>query len=902
MLRRFSWRTAAVATFAAAGLLLGSAPASAQASTGYTPSEEDSLLLQLQVRNVTLGGEIRGYQTPNGVCVDLADVIQSLDLPIRLDKKSRRATGWVFAEDQKFSIDRDSNRVQNVNNTRPLQPGELYDSPEGWCVDTDSLGGWLGVSFKTNLRASSLVLESDRPLPFLEQRERQSRAARLRADRDPDLASYPQARQPYALWRLPSVDVVASADYSDGSGNGRLNARYEIYASGEIARASYAMRLASDSNGVPQSLRVRAFRMDPDGQMLGPLHATQAAVGDVDILSGNLAGATGVGRGVFLSNREIARPTRFGTTIVRGTLPLGWDAELYRNGQLLAYQGSTPDGRYEFEVSLLYGRNDLEVVLYGPQGQVRRESQSIPVGGGAVEPGKLEYWAGIIQRNRDLIEFSRGPPGSRLDNGWQFGAGAQYGLDRRTVIGASGHSLYLNAKRHDYAELNLQRALGPMLLNLSAAQEFGAGRAYRAEMLGQFGKVNVQAESFFVDGRFVSGLIGLNEQSSHRLQVDTVLNAGRTPIPISAGFRRTTQRNGREVNEFLLRGSVILPRAAFTGFVVHRDSVGGYDEEEGTDIGLLANTRFLGFTVRGEADYRISGPRRGFDEASLTIERALSDRSDLRLDVQHTARSGVTDFEFGYVRHFKKLSLLAGGRVDSRGSIGANLAINFSFGPNPLGGGWRMSSEKLAQRGAAAVAVFLDENGDGVRSAGEQALPEVGVTAGQYGESDPTDERGFAMVEGLPPYQKVLLSVDESTLPDPFLMPRGKGIVVTPRPGVPAVVELAVAPTGEAEGLLLGPEGTPLAGAQLELVDDRGSVIAHTMSEYDGFFLFDRVVYGKYRLQLSDGSRAVLGVAPDLATEVELGPDKTLHRLGTIRLHSATTIAQARGPPVGSSP
>jgi len=347
---------------------------------------------------------------------------------------------------------------------------------------------------------------------------------------------------------------------------------------------------------------------------------------------------------------------------------------------------------------------------------------------------------------------------------------------------------------------------------------------------------------------------------------------------------------------------VILPRAAFTGFVVHRDSVGGYDEEEGTDIGMLANTRFLGFTVRGEADYRISGPRRGFNEASLTVERALSDRSDLRLDVEHTARSGVTDFELGFVRHFKKLSLLASGRVDSRGSIGANLSLNFSFGPNPLTGGWRMSSEKLAQRGAAAVSVFLDQNGDGVRSAGEQALPEVGVTAGQYGESDPTDDQGYAMVEGLPPYQKVLLSVDESTLPDPFLMPRGKGIVVTPRPGVPAVVELAVAPTGEVEGTLNGPEGTPLAGAQLELVDGRGEVIARTISEYDGFFLFDRVVYGKYRLQLSDGSRAVLGVAPDLATQVELGPEKTLQRLGTIRLHSATTIAQARGPPTAQSP
>ena len=62
-----------------------------------------------------------------------------------------------------------------------------------------------------------------------------------------------------------------------------------------------------------------------------------------------------------------------------------------------------------------------------------------------------------------------------------------------------------------------------MLLNLSAAQEFGRGRAYRADLLGKFGKFNVQAQSFFVDGGFISGLVGENERSAHSLQVDTIV-------------------------------------------------------------------------------------------------------------------------------------------------------------------------------------------------------------------------------------------------------------------------------------------------------------------------------------------------------------------------------------------
>jgi hypothetical protein len=892
-------RSKAVATIAAALALLACGTAAAQ-DGGYQPTEEDSILLQLQVKGYRLANDLRGYQTPGGVCIDLADVIQSLDIPVRLDKKSRRATGWIFAEDQKFILDRVSNTVQTMNNSRAVQPGEVHDTPEGWCVDTRTLGGWLGVSLTPNLRNSSLLLETERTLPFIHAMERQSRAARLRPERSTqDLSEYPQARQAYAFWRMPSADVVAQADYRSATGGraGRLNTRYEVFASGEVARASVDMRVASDESGVPDSLRVRAYRKDPDGRMLGPLRATQLIAGDVDMISGNLAGAPGVGRGVFVSNRALQQSDRFGKTVLRGTLPLGWDAELYRNGQLLAFQGSTSDGRYEFEVNLLFGANELEVVLYGPQGQIRRESQSIPVGHGALAAGKIEYWAGVIERNHDLISFGRPPPSARLDDGWQYAAGMQYGLDRRTVIGANAHSLFIDRRRRDYAELNLQRSLGSMLFNLSAAQEFGRGRAYRLDMLGKFGNFNVQGQSFFVDGGFTSGLVSENEKSAHSLTVDTLVDLGRRPLSLSGGLRRTTQRNGREVNEMLARASVFLPRISLTGFVHYRDTEGTAEPEDGTRVGMLANTRFLGLTARGEASYRVAGPRKGFDSANLTLERALSERSDLRLEVEHSKWRGRTEFDLAYVRHFRQIAVRAGAQADTQGGLGASLAVSFSVGPDPLGGGLRLSSEKLAQRGHAAVAVYLDENGDGRRSPGEQALPEVRVTAGRGGTGEPTDARGHTFVEGLQPYERVLLSIDESTLPDPFLTPRGRGVVVTPRPGVAAVVELAVAPTGEVEGVLSGPEGTPLAGAGLQLIDGSGQVVARAMTEFDGFFLFDRVVYGRYRLQLSPEAQAALGAAPDLATQVELGPKKTVERLGTIRLRAATTIAQAAGPP-----
>ena len=65
---------------------------------------------------------------------------------------------------------------------------------------------------------------------------------------------------------------------------------------GEIARLSYESMFSTDEKGRPQSLRVRTYRSDPEGGMLGPLNATHFAVGDVGGLTNRLLSSSS-GRG-----------------------------------------------------------------------------------------------------------------------------------------------------------------------------------------------------------------------------------------------------------------------------------------------------------------------------------------------------------------------------------------------------------------------------------------------------------------------------------------------------------------------------------------------------------------------------------------------------------------------------
>jgi hypothetical protein len=202
------------------------------------------------------------------------------------------------------------------------------------------------------------------------------------------------------------------------------------------------------------------------------------------------------------------------------------------------------------------------------------------------------------------------------------------------------------------------------------------------------------------------------------------------------------------------------------------------------------------------------------------------------------------------------------------------------------------SNEKLALNGEAAVSVWRDENANGRRDAGEEAVEGIEIGA-SLAKSSPTDASGQALVTGLRPFQPIALAIDTGSLDDPFLLPASQGIVVTPRPGIAARVEIPLVPTGEVEAALLDGNGDPLEGVLLELIDARGAVTASSRSEFDGFVLFEKVPYGAYRVRVAAESAAALAGAPEVLGSATVDRAQPVARLGRILLQRATRIAAA---------
>jgi hypothetical protein len=877
----------------ASGISMG-APASAPPTgQGWSADPESQFLLDLQIRQRALGDGVRAYPVPEGTCVILGDLVTALDLPIRVDLAARRAEGWAFKEANRLVIDRVAEKVAfgTVGSER-IAPSAIRDAPEGWCIETATLSRWLGLAVQPRTDAALLLLDSKDKLPVELAAERRERAARLTKASLP-LASLPLVKLPYRMWRTPSVDVMMDAGltYSAQSGT-RIDHRASILAAGEALQMSYEARVATNKRGLPTGLRLRAYRSDPDAALLGPLRATHVAIGDVEGIGSAVAGGSATGRGAMITNRPLYQSVAFDRTQFTGELPPGWDAELYRNGELVAFAGADGNGRYRFDdVALAFGDNRFEIITYGPQGQVKQRVESITVGQGAVPPGKTHYWAGIVDPGRDLLEHTRGGAPPSRDAGWRAAASIEHGLDQRTSVAALVQTLSVDDQRVTFVEGNVRRSIGPAVAEFGAARDSLGGVALRGQALARIGATNLAWSSFW-SRDFAARPQGLSLSSEHRFSVDAPVKLGSGfVLPLHGDLRLTQRKDGARTLEANARTSITLSRFNLATLLRWRDeqASGGFAHRRQLDAGLIGSGRIGPIRLRGATEFELA-PTARLRRVELSGYWRGSGNADWEGALAYEERGGKLRGRMTHVRRFDQLAIAGTLEAASDGSVAAGLKLNFSLDRG--GGGWRLSRQSLAATGSVRARLFRDDNGNGLRDQGEALEEGAVLTAGSRPADRPSGKDGWASVGGLDNFRPVAIGVDASSLSDPNLVPTVAAQVIVPRPGVSAELLIPLAGGGAIEGTLLKDGGSAFEGLDVELVDGNGKAVALARSDFDGFFLFERVPPGRYALRLTEPSRsAAKATSASLRAAVELQPEQAVVRLGPIIVKAAARLA-----------
>lgn len=865
--------------------------------TGF--SDDDELILELTTPRRELSGTIIAYNRGGIPYLPLGEIARLLDLAVTVSDGGRYAAGWVLDPARTVTLNLRDGTLTVAGETRKLAPddaaafdGELY-------LRADRFADLFPLTLTPNLRAQTVTLQTRVPFPFEERLARETAREQLQSRQGRrDGHGLPRVTTPWRLADVPLLDseLRLASDTTRGT-----RAEVDLHLAGDLAWLTARSFLSLETRAGLTAARLELGRRDPDGTLLGPLRATSFGLGDVTSTPLAMGPASVAGRGAYIGNAPLERASVFDRIELRGDMPAGFEAELYRNNVLIDTATRPEGGQYRFlNVPVEFGLNLFRVVLYGPQGQRREIVRQVSVGDGRLGPGELVYSASAVQKNRSLFDlqgrdYIRGPD----DGALRTTAELQYGFTGG-LTGTLGGAVYDRfGTRHWLATGGLRTGFAGFAVKLDLGLGDGAGRALGLGVARKLGGFSVTLNHAEYGGRFVDEVRSFSDQPLRRateLTINGALALGgdgsALRIPVNGLARNVVYADGRQVLAASLTQTVPLARALQLSNLVEFNRTsqplfGTTTQLRGSfDLTTLSRGSLQ---LRAGLGYTLV-PTVEITSAALQVDRRIGVHTTLTASAGHTFQAGQNRFGLAAIRRFERFSLALDGAWSSRpNQYAAMLRLSFSLGRNPLDGRLFMAQPGLAGGGAVALHAFRDLDGDGRYTPGEPPLPEVRFFAGS--ENRATDGAGRVLLGRLGDGPRTSVRVDADSLPDINLAPATAGLELAPRAGRIHVAEFAVRALGELDGTALfrtAQGEKAVSGVIVLLIDPTGKVTARTRTGLDGAFWFEKIVPGRYRVELDGGQAERLQIRLSEPVTVTVARDGVADRLTLHLLPLAT--------------
>jgi hypothetical protein len=857
-----------------AGLLL--APALLPSPVLAAPASSlDAGLVLLEVRldGQVLSDAVTAYQIGRDVFLPLGEMARLLTLAIRVDPGAGRASGYILREERTFSLDVPGRTIiAGGTPAMPLDPAQVQLLPDDIYVASTLLTRWLPVDVDLDMAGLGLTVRPREQLPLQARQMRRGRGSPSGPGGYVD-PGYPRVVTPYRMLSVPFIDQTVGLAAGRNNGMPVREASYTGYLTADLLGMEAALYASRDRRDAASGLRLTLGRHDPDGGLLGSLHARTVLAGSV-ALPGvtNLSTGSPTGNGAYLSNRPLDQPTSFDRTSLQGDLPPGWDVELYYNDALIGFQQSRADGKYSFtDVPLAYGPNAFRLVFHGPLGQSRVERRNFLLEQSAVPRGAVFYDLAAQRdrqgRRRALAQVEWGI-GEHVNATalWQ-----QVPTQSSAVDGSQG-----------IARVGLRSYLDALILTADVARADDGGRLAQLGAKTRVGGIALSASRALLDG-FTGELFHrradpVRTRDEVRAEGAAIVGAGAgvgsNVLPFALELRRDALASGRQNVD--VQGRVALYRdGTALSNALRWQSLDGIRLADGV---LQVSRRVADIGLTGQVQYRLR-PAAGLGSVAVSADRYLAGGYLLNLGLARIFDGRELRLNAALNKSLGAYGLGVHGFWSNRHTYGAGLQFFMALGREPRSRRLLVEAQPMAGMGAAAVHVFLDRNQNGVLDDGETPIAGAAFTVNGANHLARTDGAGLAWLSRLPAHQPLDLGLAPDSLEDPQWQPRRKGVRIVPRPGIVDQVDFAVSTTGEIDGtayLVKAGARRPIGDLRLEVVDAAGKVVAGIDSAADGYYVITGLFPGTYRLRVAPEQLARLGLQGPPARPVEIGPEGTI--------------------------
>jgi hypothetical protein len=874
--------------------------------------ESQAIVVSLVMNGTSIGENMVVYLDQERLMVPLNGVMTALELAIAADPERGTASGFFINEERRFDLDLATGKARFGTKEYALAPGQVERQLTDIYVDSTLLTLWFGIRFHLSMEELSLHVSSVELLPVQERLDRERRRSGVRRPGLPGDYTIIEPQFHWLDWPFVDTDVAVSTS-RDQSGHMTQQGQYTSVLTGQVGGLDLDMAANGTFLGSDPTTTLRATlgRRDPRGGLLGPIDAKEALVGDVSSPTLPLVSDSFAGRGATLSTFPLHRLSDLQRVTLRGDLPVGWQVELYRGGDLMDFQTSGSDGRYEFiNVPTIPGLNAFKMIFYGPEGQRREEDQPIYVSAATVAAGETGYRVLFNQQNTDLLgghppnqpvitpftrfdQLARNPQdvATQANNGAnRFVGEVEHGFsDTLSLNGALSSMPAGPNSTTEFIQTGLRSSSFGALTSLDLATSSDGGVAYGAGAQSQVGTTSwlfsYNRFQNFVSERSFDITLNQPLEASTTARLYGVLpdfSLGRMPFDLGATWNEA--RNGEDHLELNERLSNYIGR--FTVGAETQAHITSGVPAQTVEI-FRVGTQFGKIGLRGEALYDVL-PTAEFAAAQIISDFAVKPTLNLRLGVTEIeTRPQETQFTVGVAAPLKNALLGADFNISTRSDFSVLFKISFSFGMEPRHDSPIFRGETFARTGGVSPVAFLDRNGDGVFGPGDVPLPNVRFRGEGSIFKGQTDRDGTTLITGLDPYQETPISLDVESLEDPYWKPADQKIAVLPRPGSVVRLDFPVYETGAVDGTVeieRNGQRVPLPGIRVQAFDANGKVAAQTLSGYDGSFFLEGVRLGRYVLRADPNQLTRLHLVGRESQTVTLTLDRPNVSLGKIAL------------------
>jgi hypothetical protein len=809
--------------------------------------EQDLLVLEVRADRYLASEGILGYRHEDEVLLPLGELAAALEYAVIAYPDRGVVEGWIVEDDRTFRLDVGARSVTVEGRQRGLEAPCVHVNDHDIYVSSDVLSDWWPVDFEIDLRRLRVEVVPREQVPLISRLQREREWEQLAERQARAKSQYPRRRAAYRLASWPFLDASLSLVASDDA----REAWGSVLARGDVAQLSTMGFLGIDSRRNESMYSwLRAGRTDRDGQLLGPFHATSFAFGDVTATALPFAGGAQRGRGFMVSNRRLGSTAQFDAIDITGDAPPGWEVELYTGGTLHAIQVATAEGYYRFDdVPLHTGVNRIRTVLYGPSGQTREEVRTYNIRGSMQPTGSLQYDVSSVQAQRSLFGQQAADRTGSGDWHHQFSLG--YGVGPSTTVGAALTHVDGDSTSRRRVVGQVLQSLGPVFLQAVTAKDLNSGVAGRVALQSRLGNRSLLVNyERFRDFENLSDASKTRDSRRFSARLRGILG-DQQRIPWTYRLELSVaddleQERGRSQRYGAYLGGELASLNVGTALMHDRRQTGAPTTVGQTFLaGYLKRLR-----LNGQLAYELDAPELQSISGSMSYPfpnglRIAFQGTHMLADGGNTSVSGQVDWDLRPVRLG-----LRGSVSEDRWQVGVTASSSLMLSSRPRD--WVMSGRRLTNRGGALVRTFIDQNANGAFDRDDQPLGGVEFRGRRLWEGIRTADDGKAMLPGLPANQFVNVELDYGSVRDPYLVPMHEALTTLVHAGGVSDLEFPFRYVGEVEGVVARDEALQqrLRSVGLELIDPSGERQASTVSEFDGYYLFQDVPPGDYRLRV----------------------------------------------------